>query len=194
MIQLLRNIIYWYAKGKNVLILFILTNAVYAFMLFVTIPKVMEFAGGLKLLDMMPAGYDIHDVNALFKALGENGRKAYLYNQLPVDMIYPLLFGVGYCLLFAYFLQKLKLQDSLFFYICLLPPLAGISDYVENIGIIKMIFEYPSVSSTSVVITNTFSVVKSSTTTIFFLALIVILILFGINFFTGKKTDVSSNQ
>lgn len=35
----------------------------------------------------------------LLSALGENGRHAYLFHQLPFDMLYPFLFGVTYCLI-----------------------------------------------------------------------------------------------
>ncbi len=81
-----------YVSGKKVLSLFILTNVVYLFMLMVTIPKTMGFSNGMKLLDMMPTGYNQDYVNKLFRTLGENGREIYLTNQIPVDMIYPLLF------------------------------------------------------------------------------------------------------
>ena len=45
-------------SGKKVLLLFIITNVVYAVMLSITIPKVMSFAGGMKLIDMMPTYLD----------------------------------------------------------------------------------------------------------------------------------------
>ena len=48
----------------------------------------MAFSGGMKLLDMMPLGYDMDYINTLFETLGEKGRDIYLYNQIPVDMIY----------------------------------------------------------------------------------------------------------
>tara|TARA_Y100000385_G_scaffold233544_1_gene246431 strand:- start:3081 stop:3305 length:225 start_codon:yes stop_codon:yes gene_type:complete len=60
-------------SGKKVLCLSILTNAVYVFMLTITIPKTMEYSNGMKLLDMMPAGYDINYVSELFSLLGEIG-------------------------------------------------------------------------------------------------------------------------
>ena len=94
--------------GKKVLLLFVLTNLVYAIMLTVTIPKTMTSSNGMKLLDMRPTGYDSVYVNTLFETLGVNGREVYLYNQIPVDMIYPFLFGISYCLLIAYFLKKIK--------------------------------------------------------------------------------------
>ena len=95
-------------SGKKILGLFILTNLVYVFMLTITIPKTMGFSKGMKLLDMMPIGYDLNYVSELFSSLGEIGRKTYLTYQIPVDMIYPLLFGLTYSLLLAYSLKKLN--------------------------------------------------------------------------------------
>lgn len=166
-------------SGKKVLILFILTNAVYAFMLMVTIPKTMEFSNGLKLLDMLPLGYNQDYINELFATLGEHGREIYLTNQIPVDMVYPLLFGLTYSLLLAFFLKKLNKLKSPFTYLCLLPIISGIADYLENIGIITMLNCYPDLTQTAAETTNIFSIVKSGATTFFFIALIIMLILVG---------------
>ncbi len=174
-------------SGKKVLGLFILTNVVYLFMLMVTIPKTMGFSNGMKLLDMMPTGYNQDYVNKLFRTLGENGREIYLTNQIPVDMIYPLLFGLTYSLLLAYFLKKLNKLKSPFNYLCLLPIIAGIADYLENIGIIAMLNSYPDLTETTVNATNTFSVIKSTSTSIFFIALIIILIILGVKFVKKKS-------
>ena len=175
-------------SGKKVLSLFILTNVVYLFMLMVTIPKTMGFSNRMKLLDMLPTGYNQDYVNQLFRTLGENGREIYLTNQIPVDMIYPLLFGLTYSLLLAYFLKKLNKLKSPFTYLCLLPIIAGIADYLENIGIITMLNSYPDLTETSVNATNTFSVIKSTSTSIFFIALIIILILLGVKFVKRNQT------
>ena len=181
-----------YATGKKVLSLFILTNVVFLFMLMVTIPKTMEFSNGMKLLDMLPTGYNLDYVNKLFSTLGENGREIYLTNQIPVDMIYPLLFGLTYTLLLAYFLKKLNKLKSPFTYLCLLPIIAGIADYFENIGIITMLNSSPNLTEITVNTTSTFSVIKSTSTTLFFIALIVILIILGIKFFGRKKTSTNT--
>ncbi|MFT4537392.1 MAG: uncharacterized membrane protein YccF (DUF307 family) [Saprospiraceae bacterium] len=110
----IRDIVNKNLAGKKVLLLFVLTNFIYAIMLIVTIPKTMTYSNGMKLLDMMPTGYDSEYVNSLFKTLGVNGREVYLYNQIPVDMIYPFLFGISYCLLLAYFLKILNKINSTF--------------------------------------------------------------------------------
>jgi len=66
----------------------------------------------MKLLDMLPTGYNQDYVSELFRTLGENGREIYLTNQIPVDMIYPLLFGLTYSL-------KIK-QTQISFYLSML--------------------------------------------------------------------------
>jgi hypothetical protein len=178
-------------SGKKVLGLFILTNLVYTFMLTVTIPKTMEFSNGMKLLDMMPTGYDLNYVNELFSSLGENGRLTYLTNQIPVDMIYPMLFGLSYCLLLGYFLKKLNKLNSPYIYICVIPIIAGIADYLENIGIITMLKSYPDLTEISVKTTSLFSLIKSISTSIIFIVLIVILITLGIKVL-NKKTSANT--
>ncbi len=177
-------------SGKKVLGLFILTNVVYIFMLTVTIPKTMKFSNGMKLLDMMPTGYDLNYVNELFNSLGKNGRETYLTSQIPVDMIYPLLFGLTYCLLLGYFLKKINKLNSPYLYLCLLPVIAGISDYLENIGIITMLNSYPNLTQVSVSTTNTFSILKSISTSAFFITLIIVVISLG---YTAMNKKTSAN-
>ena len=179
-------------SGKKVLALFILANAVYIYMLTVTIPKTMEFSNGMKLLDMMPTGYDLNYVSELFSSLGEKGRETYLTSQIPVDMIYPLLFALSNCLLIGYFLKKLNKLKKPYLYLCLLPVIAGIADYMENIGTIMMLNNYPNLTETAVNVTNTFTVLKSISTSIFFIALIILLIILGIKFVKRNKTSANT--
>ena len=175
----MKDIIKKSINGKKILLLFILTNIIYAVMLTITIPKVMSFAGGMKLLDMMPTGYNSEYVNSLLSALGATGRNAYLFNQIPVDMIYPFLFGITYCLLLAYILNKLGKLESSLFYLCFIPLFSGLFDYCENIGIITMLNNYPDNSIILTQTTNVFSVLKSFLTTIYFIILIAFLIVLG---------------
>ncbi|HEX7411123.1 MAG TPA: hypothetical protein VF298_03190 [Bacteroidales bacterium] len=169
-----------YLSGKRVLMLFILTSIIYAMMLLVTIPRLTHFSVGMKILDMMPLGYSAEYVNALLNALGESGRNAYLYDQLPLDMIYPFMYGLTYCLVLAWFLESMGKLKGFFVYLCLLPLAAATFDYLENIGIITMLKSYPHNSDLLSQTTNVFSVLKSSLTTVYFLVLIVVVILFGI--------------
>lgn len=188
----LRKLISINLSGKKILLLFGITNAFYAIMLTVTIPKTMAFSNGMKLLDMMPLGYSVDYANSLFANLGEKGREVYLYNQIPVDLIYPFLFAISYCLIMAYFLKKINRLNSGFFSFSLLPLVAGISDYFENFGIIYMLLNFPDISQTPILATSVFSIIKSMSTTIYFIALIIILVVLGIRVLAKKKENSSS--
>lgn len=187
----MRDLIKRNLEGRKVLLLFILTSLIYAIMLAITIPEVMRFSEGMQLLDMIPTGYDAAYVAALLDTLGEQGRNAYLFRQLPMDMVYPLLFGVTYCLVLAYFLKKLGKVDGYFFYICFLPLFAALFDYAENFGIISLLTSYPDQSIALSRITNVFSVLKSLLTTIYFILLIIVVLVFALkNLFRRNKLPV----
>lgn len=188
----LRSIIEEHATGRKVLVLFVLTNLIYASMLLITIPKTMSYADGMKLLDMMPLGFDVSYVNSLFESLGEPGRSFYLSRQIPLDMLYPILFAISYSLLIGYFLKKLNKLEVPFIIICILPLVAGIADYLENTGIIYMLLTYPDFPSNLVSITSIFSIIKSMSTTLYFIGLILTLFFLGLGFFrrTLKKQTI----
>jgi hypothetical protein len=166
--------------GKRVLIFFLLAMAVYLTMLLGTIPYIMSFSGELNILDMMPAGYDAAYVNQLFTQLGDKGRNAYLYFQIPLDLVYPALYGIGFSLVLAWFLNRLGKMGGNFVYLCLLPVAAGFFDYSENIGIIAMLRAFPEIPSNLVVVTNLFSILKSSITSIYFIILIAVIVIFAV--------------
>ncbi|MCK5401082.1 MAG: hypothetical protein KAJ28_05560 [Flavobacteriaceae bacterium] len=182
-----RQIVQKNIKGNKVLLLFVITNLVYAFMLLVTIPKVMRFSNGMALLDMMPGGYSAEYILTLFTTLGDEGRKAYLLNQIPIDMFYPVLFGISYCLLLAYVLNKLDKLHTILFYGCFFSLIAGIADYMENFGIIAMLTNYPNISNTIAILTNSFTILKSVFTTIYFVILLIAFIALGIKFIKKRK-------
>lgn len=162
-----------YANGKNVIISFILTQVIYLIMLLYTIPNLMSYAGGMEILDMIPVGYNPEYVKSLFEQLGPIGRDYYLYTQLPLDMIYPLLFAITYTLILTYLFNKIYNLSSKIQLLTLIPILAGLFDYLENLGIITMLIQFPNFSETIAAITSVFSIIKSISTTAFFILLLI---------------------
>lgn len=177
-----------HATGKKVFIFFLLSTLVYLAMLLITIPKVMSFSEGVRVLDLMPGGYGVEYVMSLFETLGEEGRRVYLWNQIPLDMLYPGLFGITYSLLLFYILRILLTKDSNWFFLAFLPVAGGLFDYLENIGIIIMLNSYPSFSALLVRLTSISTVLKSISITISFVVLLVCLgLLLWNKLKTGKE-------
>ena len=161
-----------HATGKKVLFFVILANIIYAIMVFITIPKVSAFVAGLKILDMMPSGYDFEYVKSLFENLGEEGRTVYLWQQIPLDLIYPFLFALSNFLLLAYLLKKIEVKNQNLYRLCLIPVFGGLFDYMENFGTILLLRSFPEISQTQVTVNNFFTILKSGFVTLFFIVLI----------------------
>ncbi|MBU4307321.1 MAG: hypothetical protein L6428_06580 [Candidatus Aminicenantes bacterium] len=178
-----------YSTGRNVLALFVITQIIYGFMLLYTIPNVMNHAKGMKLLDMQPTGYNAEYAKNLFDNLGASGREAYLFRQIPVDMIYPFLFAVTYSLLLTFLFKKSFNPKSKINGLSLIPIVGGLFDYLENVGIIIMLSLYPIFSESIANITNVFSVLKSIFITLFFVLLVV-----GIVGLIAKKVTKLKNK
>ena len=166
------------STGKVVLALFIPAMVVYFIMLLYTIPQVAEYAPGMKLFDLSPVGYSFEYANELLSVLGVDGRKAYLYKQLPLDFIYPGLFALSCGLLLTWLFLKSQNESSKIFYFIFVPMAAGLFDYLENIFIIHLLTSYPNISGISVSLASAMTIIKSGLTTTFFVLLIVGLVLF----------------
>jgi len=166
------------ATGRAVLGFFIPAMIVYAIMLLYTIPQVQQYAPGVKLFDLSPTGYSYVHAIKLLGALGVEGRNLYLYQQLPMDFIYPGLFAVSCCLLLSWSFMKSLNSNSKMFYLCFVPAAAGLFDYLENIGIVRMLLSYPNVAESLVSITSYLTILKSAFTTTFFVLLLLGVILF----------------
>ncbi len=175
------------SNGKIVLIFVILTSIVYLIMPIVTMPIVNQFTNGMKILDLLPGGYNFEYVTTLFSTLGEEGRHIYLYCQIPVDMVFPLLFAITNSLLISFFLKKLDLFRTPFIYLCFLPFVSGVADYSENVGIIIMLNHFPNITEFAVKTTSFFSVIKYSAITISFFVIIVLGVLLAIKSKVQKR-------
>ena len=147
--------------------------AVYLAMLLYSFPSVSAFAPGLPLFDLSPAWYSFIYANELLTALGAEGSDSYLFTQLPLDFIYPGLFSVTYSLLLVWLFGKIFKDDSKMYYFTLLPFIAGVFDYIENIFIIHMLNSFPDLQINIVKMASTFTILKSSFTLLFFIILIV---------------------
>ena len=160
-----------FAMGKTVLGFLIPAMSIYLIMLLYTIPQVMQYAPEMKLFDMSPIGYSFFYAVDLLNALGVEGRGTYLYQQLPMDFIYPGLFAVSCCLLLTWLFSKSINANSKMFYLCFVPVLAGLFDYFENICIVNMLLSYPNITEIHVSTSSGFTILKSGLTTAFFVIL-----------------------
>lgn len=168
MFTTLQQRLYAYATVRTTVFLFILTQIVYVFMLTVTIPHVRGYADDMELFDLRPTGYSADYAHDLLDALGEEGRHAYLVRQLPADAIYPALFAVSYALLLTLLFRYGFRSSGSIQHLNGVPVLAGLLDYLENIGIGLMLARFPDFSPWLAGVTSLLSIAKSVATTLTF--------------------------
>ena len=168
------------SSGRAVLILFVLTNVVYGTILGYSIPLVLSFSPESILFDMSPAGYSYAEAIELLKSLGPDGRNAYLTIQIPIDLVYPAMFGVSYALMITWILKQGLPKHSRLHWLAFVPVFAGLFDYLENASIVAMLYAFPDVSENLVTIASSFTIAKSGLTTLFFLVLLVSLVYLAI--------------
>ncbi len=77
---------YWLAFGAAL--------AVYAAMVFWTLPRILDEAGGLMPFDLRFSGYGPDEARAFLAALSAEGRAVYLGPQRLLDALYPALLAV----------------------------------------------------------------------------------------------------
>ncbi|MFJ1379133.1 hypothetical protein [Capnocytophaga canimorsus] len=146
---------------------FIITMSVYLLMVFITIPTLNRLANGLEIIDVLPF-YDGEYVVRLLEYLESEGRHYYLYRQLPIDMIYPLLYAFTYRQILKHFIDKLDFKRVR--WVVFLPILAAVFDYLENIGIGISLYRFPSLSDTVLSVLPFFSLLKTLFVVLYLLA------------------------
>lgn len=182
------ELLYKYATPKRTILFAVLGAVNFVVMVFGIIPKITQGTNGMKVLDLMPQGYDLEYVNTLFKAIGQKGRDLYLYTQMPLDMLFPWLFGISYCLIIALILKKLGKLKSNFALLSLFPFTETITDHSENFGIINLLKSYPNITAEQVGITNTMSLIKTTCIALNFIIILCLIVWLIIETQRRKKT------
>lgn len=163
-------------NGRTVLLTFVAAQAVYMFMLTLTLPTLENLAGGLRPFDMRPGGYDLMSARLLLEALGEDGRAFYLYRQIPLDLIYPGLFALAYYLAWRWLALRAWPKWAGLSKFAWLAVFAGLADYAENAFIVSMLFAYPNLTESLVTAASMATLIKSGLTTITLISLTVMVL------------------
>ncbi|MDF2947151.1 MAG: hypothetical protein K0S51_1830 [Bacillales bacterium] len=174
---------------KNAIIWFISSQFVYFTMLLITIPVVESYSKEMKIFDLMPTGYSYDYAVQLLKGLGADGRNAYLYYQIPLDIIYPFLMGITGVFFIKLIIKQLNFRRLSF--LIYLPIIAACFDYLENFMVIGMINLFRNLSPTLVGIASIFTTIKSLFTVIYLTALSVLAI---ISLYNLLKKRLENNE
>lgn len=150
----------------------IVAALIYLLMITVTLAHIEMLSGHLP-FDMRPFGYGPAEARTLLEALGVEGRKYYLSRQITLDTLYPAMLALTLIATFCWFGQRIANTKLLRFGIVLSIGCA-LFDYVENLGIVAMIWSWPEVSVPLVYAVSAASILKSVSTTVAVLLLVLL--------------------
>lgn len=117
--------------------------------------------------------YSPEEVKDLMAQMGEEGRAINRFISGRIDMIYPLIYGLFLILLLVRLSSTLKYRRGP--WLLLVPILAMLFDYLENIQVLRMLRQYPDISKELVA----FSSLMSSLKWLFVLAALLLVVILG---------------
>jgi len=121
-------------------------------------PQFLKLTKGTGLLDMTTF-YNPEQAFEMIENYGPGGRAFYNLIQI-VDFFFPIVYTLFFMSLTAYLLKLNNLIQSRWRFLVFIPLIAGLCDWLENIGIFMMLRMYPRDFGTIAQITNISCILK----------------------------------
>ena len=134
----------------------------------ISMGQLAELSGGMPILDFEP-GYDIARVREVFTAYGPDGMRLYGRMQ-TLDLINPAISSLLAAALTAMLWPRRQ-------WVALLPLLAALGDYAENITLYLLARGFPDLPEGLVAVSSTLSLVKLALMAVGFAPLLIGLVL-----------------
>ncbi len=145
------------SKLSHLIVVTALTGALYVAMVLGPLEALRGLANAPP-MDMRPLGYQPSEVRAFLDAIGVAGRDLYLWRQIPMDMIYP-----GFLALTLGGWLRWMGRRGAGVALCV-----ALCDYVENLLIVVMIWQFPNVPDAVVWGASGATMIKSGLSTVAF--------------------------
>ncbi len=164
------------ASKTGIIGLFLLSHTVLLLMMLFTFPRI-NAKFGTQAFDLKPFGYSQSEAIMMLRNLDQSTIDLYLFPQLfLLDILYPILLALFLSTLIIRLSNLIKInQNHVFSNLFMLPFIAMLFDYLENIMISLMITNPTNLLSGVIKTANIFTLMKGVFTT---LSWLVILILF----------------
>ena len=158
--------------------------SIYLLMINVTLAHIEAISGHVP-FDMRPFGYGSTEAAALLEALGVEGRAYYLSHQIVLDTFYPAMLTLTLIATICWFGQRMPNRSLVRFGIAFSVG-SALFDYIENLGVAAMIWNWPEISDPLVYATSMATILKSALTTV----AVLLTLLVGLNWARLSKAVV----
>jgi hypothetical protein len=188
MITKLSNVMVKYAKGRIILVFFLLL------LLFaiVIVPKVQSkletSSGGTGFVDML-FSYTPEKAYSMISSYGNEGRALYRTFTSSADFVYPVVYSIFFSLIMTWLLQHGFTAGSKLQRLNIIPFGAMVFDWIENVNLLIMLSQYPVKTKGVAEFSSICTTLKWS---IGILAILVVVIAFVMALKNGFKIDRST--
>lgn len=141
------------ANWRGFVILLVLHALIFGSII-ITLSEMTVLTGGIGILDF-DLGYSVERVREVFGSYGAEGFALYTRIQL-LDLLNPAI----YSLIFACIIYLLW-NTHQHIWVALIPLVAGLLDYVENLTLFLLARDFPEVSSRLVSVSSALSLMKN---------------------------------
>ncbi len=131
---------------------------------FIGTAKLMEVTGGQNILDMEFEGYSVEKAYTILDALGEEGRAFNMKYIIPLDIIFPLSYGLFYFMALSLIAKHLFTKMKRFWLIGLVGFVGTLFDLAENIAVFRLLQNYPLKLPKTVEVASLFTQIKGTFT------------------------------
>ncbi len=151
---------------KNIFISFVASHFVLLLMMTLTFP-VINNQIGTKAFDLQTFGYSVSEAESIVNNLNAQTTDLYLFPQLTLlDLLYPFLLALFLSSLLYRLIKITGAKSNIESLWLIIPFVAMIFDYSENVCIILMISRSIEITETVVILSSTFTVIKGFLTSI----------------------------
>jgi len=175
---------------KSLCYLFLSSHVILLLMMTYTFPRINNQIG-TNAFDLQTFGYSVSEARSIVDTMNDQITNLYLFPQLSLlDLLYPFLLA----LFLSSFLFRLigitKTKNGVNSILLLVPFLAMIFDYLENICIILMITKSVETSEYFVLLSSIFTLLKGLLTSFAWISIL----LYSIRWLRMKKMERNEKQ
>ena len=170
---------------RNLALAVIVSAVSISLMVYMTQTMVYDIYGEAAMPDLM-LGYTYNDIMTVFDSLGSDGLNAWLLAH-TLDAIFPI--GYTLALVFGMSMLMRNTFPDRERIIVLIPIIAAIADYIENILIASQAISYPIVSEQIIAISSIVTVLKWLLLYVTFAIVFILLLVFIIKWIKRKNDN-----
>ena len=171
--SILNSLLIKTSSVKNICILFVASHLVLLIMMIFTLPVINDQIG-TKVFDLQTLGYSVSVAESIVENLNNETTSLYLFPQLTLlDLLYPILLALFLSSILFRLFSITETKSKIASILLVIPFMAMLFDYAENICVILMISKSLELTKTLVLLSSSFTILKGVFTSITWITILV---------------------